>query len=142
MVDWFEKTKKKTNITLNTIKNHPFIIELMNGSLHKDVFFFYINQDALYLSEYKKILASVAIKCNDINDTQFFLDAATGIINVEKALHQNFIQSEVFNNIATPTCEFYTSYLSKIVTNGSLEEALAVVLPCFTIYKEILSTVF
>ena len=31
----------------------------------------------------------------------------------------------------------YTSYLSRVVCNQSVEEGLAAVLPCFTIYKEI-----
>ena len=137
MSNWFEKSRLKTDSILEAIKKHPFIIELMNGTLPKDIFQFYINQDALYLAEYKKILATAGIKCPNVNDTQFFLNAATGIINVENALHQTFIKDEPFNNEPSPTCELYTSYLFRIVNNHSLEEGLAAILPCFTIYKEI-----
>lgn len=137
MSNWFQLVRVKTNFIIESIKKQPFIIELMDGTLPKDVFEFYINQDAMYLSEYKKILANVGIKCDDINETQFFLDAATGIINVENALHQMFLKGKQLNNEPSPTCELYTSYLTRIVANHSLEEGLAAVLPCFTIYKEI-----
>ena len=137
MSNWFKTVRKKTDVTIEAIKKHAFIIELMNGTLAKDVFQFYINQDALYLSEYKNHLAMIGVKCLDVNDTQFFLNSATGIIDVENALHQTFIKELSFNKEPSPTCELYTSYLSRIINNLSLEEGLAAILPCFTIYKEI-----
>ena len=137
MQDWYQLARGKTDHILEAIKEQPFITELMNGTLPSDVFQFYINQDAMYLAEYKKVLATVGIKCEHVDDTQFFLDSATGIINVENALHQIFLKDNQLAHEPSPTCELYTSYLSRIVTNHSLEEALAAVLPCFTIYKEI-----
>ncbi|MGB2758526.1 MAG: thiaminase II [Maribacter stanieri] len=137
MQDWYQLAREKTDHILEAIKEQPFITELMNGTLPSDVFQFYINQDAMYLSEYKKVLATVGIKCEHVDDTQFFLDSATGIINVENALHQIFLKDNQLAHEPSPTCELYTSYLSRIVTNHSGEEALAAVLPCITIYKEI-----
>lgn len=137
MSDWYQNIHTKTNFILNAIKEHSFIKQLMDGTLSKDVFNFYIHQDAMYLSEYKKILALVATKCINSHETQFFLDSATGIIHVENALHQTFLKNQVLQLEMSPTCELYTSYLHKIVGNNSLEEGLAAVLPCFTIYKEI-----
>lgn len=137
MENWYEEISLKTQPILDQIKEHPFIKELILGTLSKDVFQFYINQDALYLSEYKKVLAHVGIRCANENDTQFFLASATGIIEVEKALHQHFLHQESSTSIPSPTCELYTSYLSRMVYTQSLEAGLAAVLPCFTIYKEI-----
>ena len=137
MSNWYEEISIKTGYILRQIKEHPFIAELMAGTLPEDVFHFYINQDTIYLSEYKKVLAKIGIKCSDGNDTQFFLGSATGIINVENALHQNFTKQEGSTNEPSPTCELYTSYLSHMAHTNSLEEGLAAVLPCFTIYKQI-----
>ena len=137
MSNWFNTVTIKTDAILEKIKEHPFIIELMDGTLSKEVFQFYVNQDSLYLSEYKKTLAQLSIKCAEANDTQFFLNAATGIILVEDELHQVFLNKEHFNNEPSPSCELYTGYMSRIANNHSLEEGLAVILPCFTIYKEI-----
>jgi len=137
MLDWFTKTREKHLYILEAIKEQPFITQLIEGSLPEDIFNFYIYQDSIYLAEYKKVLALVATRCRDAQDAQFFLDSATGIIEVENELHEKFLKDYSIEDIASPTCELYTSYLSKIVTNGSLEEGLAVVLPCFSIYQEI-----
>jgi thiaminase/transcriptional activator TenA len=137
MQDWYQVARQKTDHILEAIKQQPFIEELINGTLPPAIFQFYINQDAMYLAEYKKVLATVGVKCEHVDDTQFFLDSATGIINVENALHQIFLKDNQLAHEPSPTCELYTSYLSRIVANHSLEEALAAVLPCFTIYKEI-----
>jgi thiaminase/transcriptional activator TenA len=137
MSDWYELASEKNRFILAAIKKQPFINQLIDGSLPADVFQFYIQQDAMYLGEYKKVLAAVGIKCGRVEDTQFFLDAATGIINVENALHQIFLKEEPRYQEPSPTCELYTSYLTRMVTNHSIEEALAAVLPCFTIYKEV-----
>ena len=137
MSNWYEIINNKTEVILNQIKEHPFIAKLMDGSLPTDIFHFYISQDALYLSEYKNVLAILGSRCQDENDTQFFLDSATGIINVENVLHQNFLKNNEINNEPSPTCELYISYLSRIVNTKSIEEGIAAVLPCFTIYKEV-----
>ncbi|MEE2802537.1 MAG: thiaminase II [Bacteroidota bacterium] len=137
MSNWYQQINRSTESILAKIQNQPFIKELMQGTLPKDVFQFYINQDALYLAQYKKVLALVGIKCRDENETQFFLDAATGIIHVENALHQHFVNADSFTTIASPTCELYTSYLSRIAHEKSITVSIAAVLPCFTIYKQI-----
>jgi len=137
MSNWYEKISKETEYILQQVKETPFIRELMAGTLPKEVFNFYVNQDRIYLSEYKKVLAQIGIKCLDENDTHFFLDASIGIINVENALHQNFLKQEATTNYPSPSCELYISYLSRMVHTKSLEEGLAAVLPCFTIYKQV-----
>jgi thiaminase/transcriptional activator TenA len=137
MANWYQTVREKTDFILEEIKDHPFITELINGTLPKDVFQYYINQDSLYLSEYKKVLALLSVKCPDQEDALFFLNSATGIINVENELHLTFMDKNNFNKEASPSCELYTSYLARMVNNHSIEEGLAAVLPCFTIYKEI-----
>ena len=137
MSDWYKEINEKSDSILSQIKKHPFVEKLMLGTLSKEVFDLYITQDVIYLAEYKKILAQLAIKCFREKDTQFFLDAATGIITVENVLHQEFLKNEEYYFEASPTCELYISYLSRIVQTKSLEEGLAAVLPCFTIYKQI-----
>ncbi|MDN3494065.1 thiaminase II [Winogradskyella bathintestinalis] len=137
MSNWYKAINQNTARILEQIKAHDFIKELMAGTLSKEIFNFYINQDAIYLSEYKKILAQIGVKCSDENDTQFFLNAATGIITVENALHQNFLNEKCIINEASVTCELYISYLSRMTHTKSLEEGLAAVLPCFTIYQQI-----
>lgn len=137
MQSWYEQTRVKTEGIFQAIVSHSFVKELTHATLDKDVFGFYVNQDSLYLSEYKKALVTVGTKCHESNDTQFFYESATGIIQVEDALHKDFLEDQYKNSIPSPTCELYNSYLSRIVNNESVEVGAAAVLPCFTIYKEV-----
>ena len=137
MTNWYNEVRGKTEPVFQEIVKHSFVKDLMAGTLSKEVFGFYVNQDTLYLSEYTKILSQVGIKCHESDETQFYLESATGIIEVEKALHEVFLNEEYLNPIVSPTCELYTSYMARIVNNYSVEVGLAAVLPCFSIYKEV-----
>lgn len=137
MENWYEQTRAKTEGIFQDITSHNFVNELTQATLDKDVFGFYVNQDSLYLGEYKKALVAVGTKCHKSEDTQFFYESATGIILVEDALHKEFLEEQYTNPEPSPTCELYNSYLARIVHNESVEVGVAAVLPCFTIYKEV-----
>lgn len=137
MQNWYEQARAKTEDIFQSIISHNFVTELTQATLDKDTFGFYVNQDSLYLSEYKKALVTVGTKCHRPEDTQFFYESATGIIQVEDALHKQFLEKKYSHPEPSPTCELYNSYLSRIVNNESVEVGAAAVLPCFTIYKEV-----
>jgi thiaminase/transcriptional activator TenA len=137
MENWYNKTREKTEPIFQAIIKHDFVKDLMEGTLSKDIFGFYVNQDTLYLSEYKKALVAVGVKCYEAGEMQFFLESATGIIEVEDALHELFMEEKYFNSEPSPTCELYNSYLARVIENGPVEVGMAAILPCFTIYKEV-----
>jgi len=137
MQNWYENTRAKTEHIFQAITEHGFVKDLMAGKLDADIFGFYVNQDSLYLSEYKKSLVTVGTKCHRAEETQFFYESATGIIEVEDALHKQFFDAKYHNHTPSPTCELYNSYLARIVNHHSVEVGIAAVLPCFTIYKEV-----
>ncbi|CAA6828586.1 MAG: Thiaminase II (EC [uncultured Sulfurovum sp.] len=137
MENWYQKTRKETEHIFQAIIKHGFVQDLMQSTLDKDIFGFYVNQDSLYLSEYKKSLVTVGTKCHRPEETQFFYESATGIIEVEDALHKLFLEDKYKNPTPSPSCELYNSYLARIVNHESVEVGIAAVLPCFTIYKEV-----
>lgn len=137
MENWYEQTRKKTEHIFQAIIKHDFVVDLMQASLEKDTFGFYVNQDSLYLSEYKKSLVTVGTKCHRPEETQFFYESATGIIEVEDVLHKLFLEDKYRDATPSPTCELYNSYLARIVNHESVAVGIAAVLPCFTIYKEV-----
>jgi len=98
MENWYEKTRAKTEHIFHAIIKHDFVIDLMQANLDKDIFGFYVNQDSLYLSEYKKSLVTVGTKCLRPDETQFFYASATGIIEVEDALHKTFLDTKALTN--------------------------------------------
>lgn len=134
---WYQSVREKTEYIFQAITTHDFILKLLDGTLPKETFEFYINQDSFYLKEYKRVLSKVGIKCRQDTEIQFFLESATGILGVEEALHETFLKGVNLEAEPSPTCELYTSYLTRMVHNETASVGIAAVLPCFTIYKEV-----
>ena len=137
MKNWYQLMRENTEHIFQEIIEHDFIKDLMEGRLDEDIFGFYVNQDSLYLSEYKKSLVTVGTKCHKDDERQFFYESATGIIVVEDALHNLFLEEKYISPTPSPACELYTSYLARKVNHETVEVGVAAVLPCFTIYKEV-----
>ena len=136
---WSDEAWKAIEPVYTKIKELPFIKELMDGTLDNKKFIFYIQQDALYLADYGKVLTAIASKLSKPDHSVAFIHFAGESVAVEKVLHESFI-NELDNekNIeASPSCLLYTSFLMKQLTNSPIEVALAAVLPCFWIYKEV-----
>ncbi|MCL2124286.1 MAG: TenA family protein, partial [Desulfovibrionaceae bacterium] len=58
---------------------------------------------------------------------------------VERALHESYLGRENMPERIepSPTCLLYTSHILKEVYDAPLEVAMAAVLPCFWVYKEV-----
>lgn len=117
----------------------PFIHELINGRLEKEKFTFYIQQDAIYLAEFGRVLSAIAAKLDGYEHVASFLHFAKDTMQVEHDLHQSIFQTYSVSNLpeASPACLLYTSYLHQQVANAPVERAAAAVLPCFWIYREV-----
>ncbi|HBR97368.1 MAG TPA: thiaminase II [Gammaproteobacteria bacterium] len=137
MQHWFTQIRQDIAPIFDAITAQPFIQQLIDGSLPREIFHFYITQDALYLEQYKRVLATLGSRCPAADDAQFYFESATGILAVETALHESFMSPTGTMPEPSPTCELYTSYLSRVVHTESLAVGMAAVLPCFTIYKEV-----
>ncbi|NJO01238.1 MAG: thiaminase II [Bacteroidia bacterium] len=121
------------------IQQMPFNRELMQGTLDKEKFSFYIHQDALYLADFSRALSLVAARSAQADDVLDFIRFANDAIVVERALHQGYFQK--FNipeaGEKSPTCFSYTNFLLATCCLKNYEVAVAALLPCFWIYQEI-----
>ena len=121
---------------------HPFLAGLADGSLPPGSFAFYVVQDALYLQQYARALASVASRAPDIAGTEMFARHAASIVSVERQLHDSLLPdlgidpASVNAAKPAPTTLAYTSYLLA-ASGGSYAEGVAAVLPCYWIYREV-----
>lgn len=135
---WSEKAWKAIEPIYNKTLQLPFIEELIKGTLDKDKFLFYLQQDALYLGEYGKVLTGIASKLSKPKHIEAFIHFAGDSIAVENALHESFLREIDNKNIEpSPSCLLYTSYLTGQLANSSIEVIAAAVLPCFWIYREV-----
>ena len=136
---WSQKTRQLAEPIYQKTIHHPFIRELMSGTLKQPTFLFYLQQDALYLAEYGRILSGIASKLPQQHQIDVFLGFAKDTLIVEQQLHHSYLQFiEDCDEIKpSPTCLLYTSYLAKQFSRYSPAIAVAAVLPCFWIYKDV-----
>ncbi len=122
-----------------SIIEHPFNQELAKGTLATETFQFYMKQDSLYLVDFARALAIAASKAGNADDLVLLLDFSKGAIIAERGLHEFYFD---FYGIKldvdrAPGCFTYTNFLISTATHKSYEEALAALLPCFWIYREV-----
>ena len=125
------------------ILNHPFIRELTAGTLSKERFKFYMVQDALYLTEFSRVLSLVAARAPDPDTMMQFDESARKALIVERALHETFFREfgitgdVVADAERASVCFTYTNYLLATAHRSPVEVAVSAVLPCFWIYWEV-----
>lgn len=121
----------------------PFNTELRDGSLSRRKFHFYLLQDSVYLKAYARALALAAARSPDSDLILEYAKRAEVAIVVERALHEGFLKefgltrAEIESAEPTPTTLAYVGYLLATAHNASFEEAVAALLPCFWVYREV-----
>ncbi|MDR3230799.1 MAG: thiaminase II [Synergistaceae bacterium] len=124
---------------LARILEHPFNRELANGTLSRERFCFYMQQDSLYLIHFARALAFAGSRALQEKRIEALLTASQNALVAERSLHEHYfaefgVRCDMEEN---PACTGYTSFLLATVSLGSLGEALAALLPCFWIYREV-----
>lgn len=136
---WSEQAWNAAKPVYDKILIHPFIQGLIDGTLDKEKFTFYIQQDALYLAQYGKLLTAIASRLTKVEHIEAFILFAGDTMAVEKSLHQSFMRDikSTSGPEPAPGCTLYTSYLLRQMALAPVEVVAAAVLPCFWIYKEV-----
>jgi thiaminase (transcriptional activator TenA) len=130
---------------------HPFLVDMVHGTLSMKQFQYYVIQDALYLKDFAYCLRLLSTKCISEIGTERLEAFAKGAEIAELSLHNSFFQqwninvsSTIQDNRSTivpllqmPNTLLYTSYAKQIVATRSYEEGLAVLLPCFCVYAHV-----
>ncbi len=125
------------------IVEHPFNQELAAGTLSRERFQFYLQQDALYLTDFARSLALIAARSEGAEQVVNFLNFAIGAIVAERGLHESYFRLYNIQPQTTyaPTCFAYTRFLLATAALDPYEVAIAAVLPCFWIYQEVGSAI-
>lgn len=134
---WSQAAWEAAEPTYRSILSHPFVRALADGTLPKEKFIFYLQQDALYLAVYAQVLAHTASRLSRPDHVSSFLGFATDGIAVEEALHTSFLGGKRPSpDEISPTCLLYTSVLSAQAA-APVEVQAASVLPCFWVYQRV-----
>lgn len=137
-MQWSQQAIAAIQPIYTQIMIHPFIQQLADGSLNAAQFRHYIEQDALYLAQYRKIMAAIAARCDDLVHQNCFLHFAVATIEAEQALHQTFLgQQDLTQLSASPSNLLYTGYLYQQLNTQPLAVCIASILPCFYLYQQV-----
>jgi thiaminase/transcriptional activator TenA len=136
----FKKMCDAAHDIINKIHNQPFNRELSQGTLPQEKFIDYLSQDALYLSDFAKALAITAARISNNAQFQEFIQFSLEAIQAERSLHAKYIGTMPTQE-QSPACFMYTNYLLRMASLASVEEALASLLPCFWVYREVGMTI-
>lgn len=129
--------------TYDAILAHPFLAGLSDGTLPRESFAYFIIQDSHYLRSYSRALALTAARAHAEDDVAMFAGHAANAIAVERDLHAGLLgdldltSADVDAAGSGPVTTAYMSYLTAICATGSYAEAVATVLPCYWIYREV-----
>jgi thiaminase/transcriptional activator TenA len=122
---------------------HPFVRALGDGTLPRDVFEFYIRQDARFLDHLAKTFAFAATKTSDREEMRQFGERFLHTLAVEKALHEGYAAQfgvtleEMAATPMAPTNFAYTRHILYVAATGSLASLIAAILPCAWIYSAV-----
>jgi len=121
----------------------PFNTELAAGTLGTARFQGYIIQDALYLTQYSRVLALAGARAPDGAALHAFASSALEAVAVEQALHEHYMAqfgvdpARMASAEPSPDCLSYTSFLLATAYHDPWEILLAALLPCFWIYWDV-----
>ncbi|WP_234735066.1 thiaminase II [Tellurirhabdus bombi] len=118
---------------------HGFVRDLGAGTLPATHFQYYIQQDALYLTDFSRALAQLAVKADTPADILLLTQFAENAIRVERVLHETYFSLYAIqpDTRKKPACFAYTQFLLATASVQSLAVGAAAVLPCFWIYREV-----
>jgi thiaminase/transcriptional activator TenA len=138
MTGFCDRAWQRTTELRAAIHALPFNRELAAGTLDQARFQFYIEQDALYLDAYARILVMAGARGPDGATLRLFGECALEAVAVEQALHGQYLTQ--FGSAASessPDCLSYTSYLLATAYHEPWEVLMAALLPCFWIYWDV-----
>ncbi len=120
---------------------HPFLKALSDGTLPREKFRFYLEQDLLYLREFSRLLLELAAKAPHPDHARTLARHAGEAIAEEAALHASILglREPVSGKISfqmAPSNTAYVNHLRATVGRGAFLEGMAAMLPCYWVYLD------
>jgi thiaminase/transcriptional activator TenA len=122
---------------------HPFVVELAEGTLDEEAFCTWVRQDYRYLLDYARTFAVAGATARDEATMTHLMGVAHGILDFEMDLHREFASdygltpADLGSVTKAPTCVAYTNYLVRTAYEGSLAEIGAAIYPCGRGYLDV-----
>ena len=119
---------------------HPFIQEMIDGTLDRDKFCLYLIQDTKYLIDYARAYAHAFIKAKDVGVMQHIYSDMGMIHSEEDMMHIQYLkgfgysEADALAQPMLPGCRDYVNYMIRTAQEGTMEDGIMAVLPCALSY--------
>ena len=128
------KARSLSHDVIEHIKHIPFIEELISGKLPYNKFKYYIQQDIIYLHVYANCLKYIIPKVPSEYKELFVYDYNSTLDEKTKEIN---ILNDTTTHITYATFS-YIHYISDTCYNDTLENIVAMLLPCTWVYYELI----
>jgi thiaminase/transcriptional activator TenA len=124
-------------------RQHPFVREIGEGTLHLDKFKFWVRQDYLFLIEYSRLFALAAARSPDPATMLRFATLLKETADTEMNFHREYAAEfgigakELERETMAPTTRAYTDFLLRVAALSEFTELVAALLPCMWAFSEI-----
>lgn len=123
--------------TWHQILELPFVRALGDGTLDEDLFAFYLDQDALYLRDYSRALATLSARADTAQAQVHWAAGAHEAIAAESQLHEGWLANRARLGGPSPITMGYTNFLRASAAGDDYVVGAAAVLPCYWLYEEV-----
>jgi len=119
----------------------PFIRQMVNGTLPKSAFDYYLLQDNLYLSKYARAFGIMGAKAFKTDELAWLLNKSVAFLHEHGRDTNNALDDETFEKEASATTMAYTAFFLETAWSEDMLLAYASVLPCQRLYDWLFSTI-
>lgn len=123
--------------TWRQILDLPFVRALGDGTLDEDLFAFYLDQDALYLRDYSRALATLSARADTAEAQVHWAAGAHEAIAAESQLHEGWLANRARLGGPSPITMGYTNFLRASAAGEDYVVGAAAILPCYWLYEEV-----
>ena len=123
--------------TWHQILDLPFVRALGDGTLDEDLFAFYLDQDALYLRDYSRALATLSARADSAEAQVHWAAGAHEAIAAESQLHEGWLANRARLGGPSPITMGYTNFLRASAAGDDYVVGAAAILPCYWLYEEV-----
>jgi thiaminase/transcriptional activator TenA len=116
--------------------HHPFVQGILDGSLSRERFAYYVGQDAFFLNAFARAYSIAAAKASDLKGFETFHVLAGGVLQ-ELQLHQGYAGSwgvELSQVKAGMATQRYTDFLLATAWGQEVGLTAGAMAPCMRLY--------
>ncbi|WP_066187633.1 MULTISPECIES: thiaminase II [Gracilibacillus] len=125
------------------IFQHPFVVGIGKGDLHKEAIIHYVKADYEYLNAFINIYGIAIAKGDTRKEMAYFHEKISFILHSEIHPHHNLCQvagvhyDDLQGYPLPPSAHHYVTHMKSVAQQGSMGELIAALLPCPWTYLEI-----